>query len=73
MKTDVVDVKQKMQVDQTLAAFLLLVVLGAISMLAGVYTLAGPGWMLIAASIEMFAAAAFLKLAMTNAGPNETA
>lgn len=46
------------------AIFLLLVVLGAVLVVAGVLVLFGPGWAMIAAGIVCGLAAAFVKAGM---------
>lgn len=73
MAEEAVQAKEKPQLDQTLTVFLLLILAGALSLLGGVFILSGIGWTLVALAVEMFGAAAFLKIGMTTAGPNETA
>jgi hypothetical protein len=53
-------------VNQAVAVFFILVVIGFVSLLGGVFVLAGFGYTLLVFAVECFAAAAFLQRGMTS-------
>lgn len=54
--------------NQAVAAFLVLALIGACMVAAGVFVLLGTGWALCVAGLEFLAAAAFVKIGLNRAG-----